>query len=179
MGLDLDPVRDEELGEFLRAVMTGFGSTAPDENDEYPVHLLPAERCLAVRDEDTIIATAGAIPLRLTVPGGARVAVAGVSVVTVHPTHRRQGLLRRMMDEQLADVERRGEPLATLTASEASIYERFGYGLATFTTRWELESEHATLRAPAAPGGNGAVRLVESDAAVAAAKSIYDTVSAG
>ena len=54
-----------------------------------------------------------------------------------------------MMDEQLDDVARRGEPLAALTASEASIYERFGYGTATFTTGWELASEYARLAAPA------------------------------
>ena len=77
-------------------------------------------------------------------PGGARVPVAAVTTVTVHPTHRRRGVLRQMMDEQLDDVARRGEPLAVLTASEASIYERFGYGAATFTTAWELESEYAT-----------------------------------
>ena len=66
-------------------------------------------------------------------------------MVTVHPTHRRRGVLRRVMDAQLDDVARRGEPLAGLTASEASIYERFGYGTATFTTDWELESEYARL----------------------------------
>ena len=143
MGLELRTVRDEEMGGFLRAVSTGFGMASPGEDDEYPVHLLPAERCLAVHDDDAVVATAGAFPFRLTVPGGAQVGVAAVTVVTVQPTHRRQGLLRQMMDEQLDDVARRGEPLAALTASEASIYERFGYGIATFTTRWELASEYA------------------------------------
>ena len=88
--------------------------------------------------------TAGAFSFELTVPGGAQVPMAGVTVVSVHPTHRRRGLLRRMMDEQLDDVARRGEPLAALTASETSIYGRFGYGLATFTTRWQLASEYAS-----------------------------------
>ena len=79
-------------------------------------------------------------------PGGARLPMAAVSMVTVHPTHRRRGVLRRVMDAQLDDVARRGEPLAGLTASEASIYERFGYGTATFTTSWELESDYARLQ---------------------------------
>src|SRR6478736_2624170 len=104
MGLELRTVRDEEMGGFLRAVSTGFGMVSPGEDDE-----------------DAVVATAGAFPFRLTVPGGAQVGVAAVTVVTVQPTHRRQGLLRQMMDEQLDDVARRGEPLAALTASEASI----------------------------------------------------------
>ena len=55
-------------------------------------------------------------------------------MVGVHPTHRRRGLLVRMMEEQLADVAARSEPLAVLTASETAIYGRFGYGLATFSS---------------------------------------------
>ena len=174
MGLELRTVRDEEMGGFLRAVGTGFGMVSPGEDDEYAVHLLPAERCLAVHDDDAVVATAGAFPFRLTVPGGAQVGVAAVTVVTVQPTHRRQGLLRQMMDEQLDDVARRGEPLAALTASEASIYERFGYGIATFTTRWELASEYADTGASA----DGSVRLVEGDAACEAARAVYDAAAA-
>jgi predicted acetyltransferase len=176
MGLELRTVRDEEMGGFLRAVGTGFGMVSPDEDDEYAVHLLPAERCLAVHDDEVVVATAGAFPFRLTVPGGAQVGVAAVTVVTVHPTHRRQGLLRQMMDEQLDDVARRGEPLAALTASEASIYERFGYGTATFTTRWELASEYAATGASAPSGGS--VHLVEGDAACEVARAVYDAAAA-
>ena len=99
-----------------------------------------------------------------------------MTVVTVHPTHRRRGLLRQMMDEQLDDVARRGEPIAALTASEASIYERFGYGTATFGTRWELASEYASL--PASSPTEGSVRLVAGDAAAAAARAVYDVAAA-
>ena len=70
MDLELRTVRDEELSDFLGAVSTGFGRTTPEEGDEYPVHLLPAERCLAVLDDGAVVATAGAFPLQITVPGG-------------------------------------------------------------------------------------------------------------
>ena len=60
-----------------------------------------------------------------------------------------------MMDEQLDDVARRGEPLAVLTASEASIYERFGYGIATFTTQWELASEYTSTGLSTTTAGGG------------------------
>jgi predicted acetyltransferase len=156
--------------------MTGFGMTAPGGSDEFPVHLLTADRTLAVFDRGAIVATAGAFPVRIVVPGGARVAVAGVTMVTVHPTHRRQGLLRSLMDEQLDDVAHRGEPLAALTASEASIYERFGYGTATMSTRSELSSEYATLAVPATTGGS--VRIVDGAEAQAAARVVYDAGAA-
>jgi predicted acetyltransferase len=171
--LDLQPriVRDDEFVDFLLAVQAGFGRTTHDEADEYPAHLLTADRSFAVRDDDRVVATAGSYDFELTVPGGARLAMAGVCNVTVQPTHRRRGVLRRVMAAQLDDVARRGEPLAGLTASEASIYERFGYGTGTFTARWELESSHAHLES--GPSVDGRVRIVDPDTASRAAHAVY------
>ncbi|MFT3852789.1 MAG: GNAT family N-acetyltransferase [Ilumatobacteraceae bacterium] len=44
----------------------------------------------------------------------------------VAATHRRQGLLRRLMDACHDDIDARREPVAMLFASEGGIYERFG-----------------------------------------------------
>ncbi|RJU00242.1 GNAT family N-acetyltransferase [Arthrobacter frigidicola] len=57
-----------------------------------------------------------------------------ITSVTVRPSHRRRGLLRRMMTEDLQDAAAAGVPVAVLTASEATIYGRFGFGCATFTS---------------------------------------------
>src|ERR1700760_1755881 len=102
----------------MLAVPAGFGRTTHDEADEYPGHLLTPERSLAVRDRDRVVATAGSYAFDLTVPGGARVPMAAVAMVTVHPTNRRRGVLRSLMAARLDDVAGRGEPLAGLTASE-------------------------------------------------------------
>jgi predicted acetyltransferase len=175
--MDLEPkiIRDDELMEFFGAVQTGFGRTALDENDEYPGHLITSDRTFAVRDEDTIVSTASSYAFDVTVPGGARLPMAAVSMVTVHPTHRRRGVLRRVMDAQLDDVARRGEPLAGLTASEASIYERFGYGTATFTTNWELESDYAHVQGASDDGGR--VRLVDAETATSVAHDVYSRLA--
>lgn len=77
------------------------------------------------------VATCGDLARRLTVPGGADVPIAAVTVVTVQPPYRRRGLLSAMMRHQLEQVAKRGEPLAALWASESLIYGRFGYGPAT------------------------------------------------
>jgi len=176
MDLELRAIREEEMPALLRTSSVAFGEASVAGDDEYSTQLLTADRCLAVFDGDAIVGTAGAHSFRLTVPGGAPVDAAGVSIVGVLPTHRRRGLLRRMMVEQLDDVARRGEAVALLTSSESSIYERFGYGVGTFSTRFELASEHATLAA--SPSAPGRVRLVEGDAAVAASRAVYDVVVA-
>ncbi len=74
------------------------------------------------------VSTCGDFERELTVPGGALVPTAAVTVVTVHPPYRRRGLLTAMMTHQLEQVAKRGEPLAALWASESLIYGRYGYG---------------------------------------------------
>ena len=97
--------------------------------------------------------TAGAHSFRVTVPGGAAVPAAGVTMVSVSSTHRRQGLLTSMMRRQLDDVRAWGEPLAMLTASEPGIYGRFGYGAATAETKLRIDTTRAGLALP--PGTDG------------------------
>jgi predicted acetyltransferase len=85
---------------------------------------------------------------QLTFPGAGPVPVAAVTWVSVRPDQQRRGILRRMMTEQLHGLHReQREPVAILTASEAVIYGRFGYGLASLRTRLEVPAP-----APFRPG---------------------------
>jgi predicted acetyltransferase len=79
-----------------------------------------------------------------------RVPAAGVTAVGVVPSHRRQGVLTKMMRHQLADVRERGEFLAVLLATEAVIYRRFGYGPATYTQQLKVQRRQAALATPRA-----------------------------
>src|SRR6202044_1050173 len=93
------------------------------------------QRSLAATDAalpagEDLVGTTGAYSLRMSVPG-ALLPVAGVTAVSVLPSHRRRGVLRSLMHRQLADIAARGEePVAALWASETPIYGRYGYGCA-------------------------------------------------
>ncbi|GHH33117.1 GNAT family N-acetyltransferase [Streptomyces candidus] len=114
------------------------------------------DRSLGVWDGEACVGTAGACSFRMSVPGGALVPAAGVTMVSVAATHRRRGVLTRMMRRQLDDVRERGEALAVLTASEPAIYGRFGYGVGAFETRAEIDTARVHL---AVPDGTDGVRL--------------------
>jgi len=64
-------------------------------------------------------------------PGGATVPLQAITEVGVLPTHRRRGILREVMRAVVDQAVERDEPVAGLTASEATIYRRFGFGVAT------------------------------------------------
>ncbi|MGW3516002.1 GNAT family N-acetyltransferase [Streptomyces hydrogenans] len=150
----LDP---SEWGRWFEALELAFGGV-PEQPEERALwrDLTECERSLAVWDGGRAVATAGAFSFRLTVPGGASVPAAGVTMVSVAGTHRRRGILTSMMRRQLDDVRALGEPLAVLTASEAVIYGRFGYGAASRAQRAVIDTTRVRLDVPA---GTDAVTL--------------------
>lgn len=86
---------------------------------------------LVATERDQIVGVSGDRRFRMTVPGGAVLDVPGVTWVSVLPTHRRRGVLSRLLEHQHAGYASGCEPLSILTASEGGIYRRFGYGPAT------------------------------------------------
>lgn len=151
------PRTDDEWDSWYDTLLRAFGQgQEPPEVRELWRSLAERDRSLAVLDGGTMVGTAGTLSLRMTMPGGSVVPVAGVTMVGVLPTHRRRGTLTSMMRRLLDDARGRGEPLSALTASEPAIYGRFGYGLATQGLRLELPRHRVSV---VLPPGAGAVRL--------------------
>ena len=173
MAIRIRRVRDnEEMAAALGAIGHYFGWVPTAEQIESFTTYLPLDRMHAAFDDGKIFAGAGAYPFELTVPGGP-ITCAGVTVVGVHPTHRRRGVLRRLMTTQLADIRERGEPIAALWASEDTIYGRYGYGPASRCAEIRLPRAFADLR-PGTPPREGDVRLVDHDEAMKAFPRIYE-----
>ena len=116
-------------------------------------------------DAGRCVATFRSFAQELTVVGGATVPSDAVTNVTVSPTHRRRGLLSRMMATDLAAAKDRGDVVATLIAAEYPIYGRYGFGPAAWTTEWEIDVPRAGLdprwSGPSAADGGGRIDLVD------------------
>lgn len=93
-------------------------------------------------------------------------------MVTVQVTHRRSGVLRSMMTSHLDEALERGDAAAALWASDSAIYGRFGYGMAAFNTKLEIDRRHTEFhRLAAVPAP---VELVDADTLRPAAIEVYD-----
>ncbi|MDJ0380317.1 GNAT family N-acetyltransferase [Streptomyces sp. G-G2] len=147
---DVRALLSEEWDAFYAAVLDAFHETEPAQATALWRRLGEPERCVVVRDGAHLVGTAGIFSFRMTVPGGQLVPAAGVTMVGVRPTHRRRGMLADLMRHQLESLQRQGEPLAVLTASEAPVYERFGYGVAARRLSLDVQSRRLSLRVPAA-----------------------------
>ena len=80
-----------------------------------------------------------------------------------------------MMRFQLDAIHDRGEATAILWASEGSIYQRFGYGLATLAARFSIERDRSAFRRAREPVGR--VRFVELEEARRLVPPIHDAVA--
>jgi predicted acetyltransferase len=121
--------------------------------------LMPTDSSVIACDGNNVVGMAHYLDMRLTVPGGAEVPMAGVTIVAVAPTHRRRGVLRSMYTELHNRIADARYPIAGLTASEGGIYGRFGYGPATIEQEFSVDRRFARFRDDAPdPGG---VRIVK------------------
>src|SRR5215470_8563853 len=125
------PIGPDEFPAFYAVIEQAFNSShETDAEMQHDLVTFEFDRSLAAFDGGDIVGTAGAFTFQMGVPGEIA-PVAGVTAVSVLPSHRRRGILSSLMRRQLADVRERGETVAALFASEAAIYGRYGYGPAS------------------------------------------------
>lgn len=132
-----DPAVAERQAGFIRAVQRSFHSPRPGAE--------VVSRYVDMYAEDHVRATgiwladgafgAGPDPVATYLSfdgtlntGASLLPVWMITDVTVSPAHRRRGLLTGMMTADLDEAVAAGAPLAALTASEGTIYGRFGFG---------------------------------------------------
>jgi len=175
----LRPITPDEFEAFNEVPFLAFNDTWPQaEVIEHERIVFEFDRSLAAVDGDTIVGTASAYSFQLTVPGGTTRA-AGVTYVSVRPSHRRRGILSALMRRQLADIAARGEAVAALFSSESGIYGRYGYGSASGQLRLTIRRGEGSLNPAAARGaGDGGVRLSAGQPAELRTElaGIYDAV---
>ncbi|MDI9894404.1 GNAT family N-acetyltransferase [Rhodococcus sp. IEGM 1381] len=138
--------------------MVGLPLSARIEPDRISEVVEPG-RVLGASIDERLVGTVSSASSSLNLPGGGVVPHAAVTGVGVLPTHTRRGIASALIRHQLDDVRSRGEIVATLRASEATIYERFGYGVASMSMSGEIDTRRARLRR-SVPAGDQ-VRLAQ------------------
>jgi predicted acetyltransferase len=168
------PITEDELAAFLTVDQHAFHEGPRSERSRANfLARVEFDRTLAAFDGKTIVGGAGAYSFQMRVPG-AMASVAGVSLVSVLPSHRRRGILSAMMRRQLADVSERGEAVAALFGSESGIYGRYGYGRASWHAAYRLHRGEGAL-APGIPGDPALqLRISEPLSARTELAKVYD-----
>jgi predicted acetyltransferase len=171
------PVSPDEFDAFHTVEMHAFhGSPLSEDDRDLVLSRFEFDRSLAAFDGATPVGTAAAYSFQLSVPGHQALPAAGITWVSVLPSHRRRGVLTSMMHRQLADIRDRGEPVAVLWASEAAIYSRYGYGRAMWHADFALHRGEGALAKTTPADESVRLRIVDPAAALPELAKVYDTV---
>jgi predicted acetyltransferase len=157
---------------------TTFLHDPDDPSGQRYVDLLTArwepDRAWGVRDRGRWVATLRSDRRSLTVPGPdggtCELPAHALTNVTVAATHRRRGLMARMLDGSLQDARERGEAVSILIAAEWPIYGRFGYAPATLSADYAFRTKRLGATLAAEPGR---VRQIERDDFADIAAAVY------
>ena len=109
---------------------------------------------------------------------GRALPLAGIAGVGTHTDHRRKGLLRRIMTEQFQTMRARGQSCAALWASQAAIYQRYGFSMVTTSRGYTVDTVDVGF-ADGDAGSTAVTQLPADDPATPAAlQAMYETFTA-
>ncbi len=174
----IHPVEAEHVPEWTRAMSRTFLHDPSTPDSELRRAAMQREwrpeRAWGAREGGRWVATLRTMERTITVPGSGtgtlELPADALTGVTVAATHRRRGLLSRMLDDALAEARERGDATSILIAAEWPIYGRFGYGAATLSADYVL---HAARPGARLPGDPSRVRQVERDEFLAVAPDVF------
>ena len=175
MDLEIRPVGPDELFGYILSTRRVFGDPTDEESVRLEASFVERgkSRTRAAYDRGEIVGTTTCHYFDINVPGG-RFALAGVSDVTTRATHRRRGVMSRLIERSLNDAKEEGQPLAALWASESNIYGRFGFGMAMLQEDWTIERKDTAFAFE--NDGRGEIRFVEPGESARAFAGAYDRV---
>ena len=177
MSIEFRRTQPDELRAAADVFRTALLFPPSSDNDWAKPHLVASwAGCLSISawDGTQCVGHAAAFPFVTAVPGGARLATAGVTRVGVRQTHTRRGVLTTAMHQLLRDAADAGMVLASLRASEAVIYERFGFAVAGEV--WEVEIDRRAGARVVVPVADGTIRILDRADTLATIPELHERV---
>ncbi len=167
--MEFRQLASDDLEPLARVARLAFGNDIGRPADQM-LGGIEMDRFFGAFEGDLLVGAIGAYTFEMTVPGGGSMPVSGTTLAVVLPTHRRQGILRHLMSLHVQESVDRGALAAGLWASEAGIYERFGYGRAF--DRLDVHIDMPSELRDVVPKV-GSVRLVEGEEAAVALREAW------
>ncbi len=153
---------------------TVFLAPAPNEAETaWREERTRSQRVTVAVEAEQVVASFRSFDTPLSLPGGTSAPTNAISGVVVLPTHRRRNLLRRWMIDELRRAHDAGSVASILIASEAPIYGRYGFGVATTDAPWTIDATRARLTVER----TGSVQLVDGATFAEHAPEVYQLVA--
>ena len=142
MTIEIRPATADELPELKRLLVQSLG--LPMSN----FTALDPDFTLCVFDDGRPAAAHGSWPLTMRFNGKA-LPISGVTTVATDVIDRQKGYLRKLVTQHFEELHEQGErPLAVLFASQAAIYQRYGYAVVSTAHEYSIEPRYLQFNEP-------------------------------
>ncbi len=170
MATEIRYLHADELDQFGLLGAYVFGGTFGDGPDNHITRNNRAEWTLGAFVDGRLAASHAAIPFTMRANGNA-LPMGGVTAVGTLPEYRRQGHLRQLTQRAFSDLREQGRAVTMLWASQAAIYQRYGYAHATLSTTYRVDTVDIGFHDM--DEGSCRVQRMDGEAAFEAAKQLY------
>lgn len=139
MSYAIRPATEAEMEQVGLMSAYVYGGSFGDTADNITATSIQPEWTLCAFDGPKLITSFATFPFTVRANGRA-MKFAGVTAVGTLPEYRRQGLVRKIMTESIAQQRERGQFLSGLWASQAAIYQRYGYAMAGLNRQYSIDT---------------------------------------
>ena len=154
MSFEIRPAKNNEDDSYMKVGSIAFreNPSGISQESDWRINNRNFQRTVCAFDGTKMVGVSYVFEHEIRIPGGS-VPSAGLAGVGVLPTHRRKGALNGIMRKIIDDAKDRGDVLATLWASEASIYGRYGFSIGAFHDSYTLHRAYSALNSDLDPKG--------------------------
>ena len=170
MDIEFRPATAEEMGQFGMLAGYVYGGAYGDGPDNLVASATRPEWTLCAFEGSRLVSSFSTIPFTMRANGVA-LPIGGVSAVGTLPEYRRRGLVRCIMTQAFSDMRDDGRPVAALWASQAAIYQRFGYTMASVLRSYAVDT--ADIHFHDDDDGSGRVERLEMTSGYDQIKDVY------
>ena len=170
MTVEVRSVTPEELGEMGTLGGYAYGGAFGDGPQSAIGKFNKPEWTLCAFVDGRLASSFANVPFTMSANGRA-VKLAGVGSIATQPEYRRQGLVRRIHTQAFGEMREAGQNVAALWASQAAIYQRYGYAMTTVMREYAVDTQD--IRFHDGDDGSGRVARVEADTAKDLVKTVY------
>lgn len=166
-------IRPATAGEMEQVGLMGayvYGGAFGDGPDNITATSLNPDWTLCAFEGNKLVTSFGAFPFTMRANGEA-IAFAGVTAVGTRPEYRRRGLVRKIMTQAIQAQKERGQPVSGLWASQAAIYQRYGYAAAGANRHYTVDT--SDIRFFDGDEGSCAIERLSMPECIEPAKALY------
>ncbi len=153
MAVQFRPARADEMDQYGAIAAYVYAGRYGETSDNFVSQSTDPDWTLCAFVDGRMATSFATVPFTTRL-NGAAAKLGAVTGVGTLPEYRRQGFLRQIMRHAIADMCDRGQFISSLWASQAAIYQRYGYAHVTRNIAYTIDPQDIHFLSPPSRQGH-------------------------